>query len=64
MEIKKRKQAPISLGGCEQLFKSCKIPFEIYKNWNFGQIFDFAELIHDCTKIKVDETYIEFSKKK
>lgn len=58
MKMKERKQKPVSLGGCERIFKECEMPFSLYKNWTWKEIFDFAELIYEKIGVKASECYI------
>lgn len=58
MKENTRKQKPISLDGCQQVFKQCNIPFEEYSQWDIYDIFKKAEELANEHNLLVDEVYM------
>lgn len=50
---------PISLAGCEQVFKMMNIPAEEYCRWNIGKIFDEAERLAKEYNLSIKEVKID-----
>lgn len=60
MKTRKEKMSiPLSLDGCEQVFKQCNIPPETYMKWTIGEIFEFAINLAKRHNISVDEIVID-----
>lgn len=50
---------PVSLAGCQQIFKKAGVSFEEYKNLTLFEIFDKAEKIVKEQNIICDEIYVD-----
>lgn len=57
--IMKKVYKPISLSGCEQVFKQMGISKSEYSKWSIGEIFSKAEKLCKDNDLSIEEVFVD-----